>query len=252
MKLPVLDTYSFPVTLPSSNETLTIRPFLVKEEKLLLLAQQSNNYTEQVSAITQVIKNCTNGQVDAKKVPYFDIEYLLVQLRTRSVGETVTPLYVCHNIPEGQDEECGYKTPLKINLQDVVVKNLPESASPTVALTDRYTLTLRYPTVYTVQKMMSSAAQLPTKNKSVTDIVDSMIDVFESLHDTQTGIVYKFDEVPPTEKLEFLNSLTSQQYEQITKFVGEMPSVSLDVEYTCDQCHFTHKIALKGLADFLG
>jgi hypothetical protein len=256
MKLPVLDTFSFPVVLPSTGEQLTIRPFLVREEKLLLLAQESQNYTEQVEAIAQVIRNCTNGKVEPKKIPYFDVEYLLVQLRTRSVGEIVTPLYVCHHTPVGAQDECGHKTPVPIDLRDVQVQNLIENnPAMSIALTDRYVLTLRYPTVYTVQKMITSLNGTTTTNpspKAVAEVVDAMVDVFESLTDTQTETVYKFDNFGKQEKTEFLNSLTTQQYEKVTQFVSNMPSVELEKRYTCERCQFEHTINLKGLADFLG
>lgn len=250
MKLPVLDTYTFPITLPSNNETITLRPFLVKEEKLLLLAQESKNYTEQVEAIAQVIRNCSTNQIEPKKSPYFDIEYALIQLRARSVGDVITPVYICHNIQPNQNDECGHKTPLKINLQDVKVNGLETQTLPhAVELTDRYTLHLRYPTVYTVHKLLAQTVNPDTT--TTTDVLDATIDVFDTLHDKQTGVVYKFDEFEKKEKTNFLNSLTTQQYEKITDFIGEMPSVSLATEYTCERCGFVHKINLRGLADFL-
>lgn len=255
MKLPVLDTYSFPVTLPSTGEHLTIRPFLVREEKLLLLAQESKNYTDQVEAIAQVIRNCTNGKVEPKNIPYFDVEYLLVQIRTRSVGEVVTPLYVCHHMPEGAQTECGHKTPVTIDLRDAQVRNLVENnPAMTLELTDRYKLTLRYPTVYTVQKMIASVngSGANPSPKAITEMVDAMVDVFATLTDQQTGTVYKFDDFGKQEKMEFLNSLTTQQYEKVTQFINNMPSVELEKTYTCEQCQFEHRISLKGLADFLG
>lgn len=254
MKLPLLDTFTFNVTVPSTNESLTMRPFLVKEEKLLLLAQESKNYSEQVDALSQVIKNCSNGKIDAKKTPFFDIEYLLVQLRARSVGEIITPLYVCHNVPEGQEEECGFKTPVKINLQEVAVKNQRGSFEvEAVELTDRYSITLRYPNVYTIQKMIGTTPEAGKefKPKLAADAVDSVVDLFDTLTDKQTGTIYKFDNIGKPEKLDFLNSLTTQQYEKVVAFLNDMPSVELSTEYTCSECNFVHKITLKGLADFL-
>lgn len=252
MKLPLVDTYAFPVTVPSSNTSITIRPFLVKEEKLLLMAQQSKSYDEQVEAIAQVIRNCTNNQVEPKTAPFFDIEYLLIQLRTRSVGETISPYYVCRNTVN--DEECGHRSAVTINLQDIKVTPFV-TATPVKSLqvSPRYILNLRYPTVYTVQKLLllnGTASEI--QQRSTNDVVDSLIDVFDTLEDKDTGTLYKFDDFGREEKVEFLNSLLSTDYEKITQFVTEMPTVYVETSYTCEKCAFEHSIRLQGMSDFLG
>lgn len=254
MKLPVLDTYAFPVTIPSSNTTITIRPFLVKEEKLLLLAQESKDYQEQVEAIGQVIINCTNGAVNPKTAPYFDIEYLLIQLRARSVSEVITPVYICHNIINQEtNEECGHKTSVSINLQTVKVSEFVTTVPvETIQLSPRYRLNLRYPTVYTIQRLLLHAmGNTPEEEAKSEEILNSIIDVFDTLEDKDTGQVYKFDDFKRTEKIDFLNSLLSRDYEKIIQFVNNMPTSYIETTYTCEQCKFEHTITLRGLSDFL-
>jgi len=253
MKLPLVDTYAFPVTVPSSNTSITIRPFLVKEEKLLLMAQQSKSYDEQVEAIAQVIRNCTNNQVEPKTAPFFDIEYLLIQLRTRSVGETISPYYVCRN--KVNEEECGHRTAVTINLQEIKVTDFVTTIPvKSLQVSPRYVLNLRYPTVYTVQRLLLFNASVDDaeRSKLAVDVVDSLIDVFDTLEDKDTGTLYKFDDFNRTQKIEFLNSLLSTDYEKITQFVAEMPTVYVETSYTCEKCAFEHSIRLQGMSDFLG
>jgi len=252
MKLPLVDTYAFPVTVPSSNTAITIRPFLVKEEKLLLMAQQSKSYDEQVEAISQVIRNCTNNQVEPKTAPFFDIEYLLIQLRTRSVGETINPYYVCRNTVDG--EECGHRTAVAVNLQEIKVTDFVTTTPvKSLQVSSRYVLNLRYPTVYTVQRLLLFNASIDAaeRSKLAVDVVDSLIDVFDTLEDKDTGTLYKFDDFGRKEKIEFLNSLLSTDYEKITQFVAEMPTVYVETSYTCEKCAFEHNIRLQGMSDFL-
>jgi len=250
MKLPVLDTYAFPVTLPSTGKTITMRPYLVREEKLLLMAQESDNYQDQVEAIAQIIRNCTNEQVNPRVSPYFDIEYLLLQLRARSVGEIATPVYVCHHKPNGGEVECGHRTPVSINLTDISVLGLnqPDEAFM-LKLSDRYTLRLRYPTVYTIHQLVLTASE-EGKINSI-PFMEAVCDVFDTLNDHETGQSYNFADYTTEEKLQFLESLSTRNYEELVEFLDRLPTVEKTVSFTCEACAFNHTIVLSGVVDFL-
>lgn len=251
MKLPVLDTYAFPVTLPSSGKTITMRPYLVREEKLLLMAQESENYQDQVEAIAQVIRNCTNDAVNPRVAPYFDIEYLLLQLRARSVGEVTTPVYVCHNKPEGAEQECGHQTPVPVKLTEIPVTNLNQSADKFVMkLSDKYTLHLRYPTIYTVHQLLASAATMGKLNS--VSFMEALCDVFDRLEDHSTQQTYEFADYTTDEKMEFAESLSTRQYEELIQFLDSLPTVETTLTFTCQACKFEHVITLSGVVDFLG
>jgi hypothetical protein len=248
--LPTIDTYAFPVTIPSSNTTITMRPFLVREEKILLLAQESKDYQEQVSAVSQIIINCTNGQVDPVTAPYFDIEYLLIQLRARSVNDKITPIYQCNAPDEKTGEECGHRTTLSLNLYDVHVASQAEAdALRYIDLNDRYKLTLRYPNIYT----MANLLDMNSANRSEkTTPINHLVDIFDVLEDTESGSVYDFNLYSDEEKVEFLDNLSPLNYEKIIQFVTAMPTVKHTLSYTCDKCQTPHVITLSGLPDFLG
>ena len=251
MKLPVLDTYAFPVTLPSTGQTITMRPYLVREEKLLLMAQESENYQDQVEAIAQIIRNCTNDQVDPRNAPYFDIEYLLLQLRARSVGEVTTPIYVCHHTPEGSETECGHQTAVSVNLTDTSVTNLEQPKENfIITLSDKYTLHLRYPTVYTIHELLKSA--VTTGKISSVAFMEALCDVFDKLEDHTTTQIYDFTDYSTEEKMQFAESLSPRSYETIIQFLDRMPTVEKNITFTCEACQFNHTIKLSGVVDFLG
>lgn len=249
MKLPTLDTYAFPIVLPSSGRTITLRPFLVREEKLLLMAQESQDTQEKIEAVAQVIRNCTNGAVEPSTAPYFDVEYLLLQLRTRSVGESISFTYECHNILD-TGTECNHRTPIKINLTDIKVQGISTDNPPmSIPLSERYVLNLRYPTVYTIENLL--AATLGDSSTGQGDAINKLVDVFDTLLDKDTDTLYRFDEYNEAEKIEFLNTLMPTDYEKITQFVATMPTLKYNLEYVCEGCQFTHNLVLSGLSDFL-
>ena len=252
MKLPQIDVYSLPVTLPSSNTVISMRPYLVREEKLILMAQESNDYEQQAEAVAQIIRNCTNGTVEPKLSPFFDIEYLLLQLRARSVGEVATPIYVCHN-PTGTNEDgtktlCNNKTPIKVPIADIKVNNT--SGSPTVIqLSDRYRLQLKYPTIYTVNQMFHTTVNEIAVSKP--GAINALTDLFDSLEDLKESLRFDFADYSNPDKIEFLESLTPSDLEKLIHFLEAMPTLKYEFEYTCSACQFKHVVKLSGLSDFL-
>lgn len=250
MKLPVLDTYAFPVTLPSTGKTITMRPYLVREEKLLLMAQESENYQDQIEAIAQIIRNCTNDEVNPRIAPYFDIEYLLLQLRARSVGEMATPIYVCHNKPNNDGIECAHRNNVPINLTEIPVVGLNQSDDRfSLKLSDRYTLQLRYPTVYTIHQLVTNATRSGKINFQ--PFTEAICDVFDKLEDHQTKESYVFADYTTDEKMQFLESLSTRNYEELISFLDSLPTVEKIITFTCEQCKFEHRITLSGVVDFL-
>lgn len=248
MSLPIIDTYAFPVTLPSSGKTVAMRPYLVREEKILLMAQESNNYDDQIEAIAQIVKNCTDGAVDPTTAPYFDIEYLLLQLRARSVGEVATPFYICHN--KINDAECGHQTPIQIKLTDVPVVGLDQPKDKFILkLSDRYTLHLRYPTIYTVHKLVLNV--LNNENFKTEQFLSALCDVFDYLEDHENNENYDFSEYTMDEKLQFLDSFSTRNYTELVQFLDELPTIQSTITFECENCKFNHKIILSGVSDFL-
>lgn len=252
MKLPTIDTYAFPVVLPSTGKQIALRPFLVREEKLLLMAKESGNPDDEVEAVGQVIRNCTaHDALDPRTMPYFDAEYLLLQLRIRSVGEIVEPVYRCNNlIPSsaGDAAPCGNMMKLRVNLTDVKVTGLPTTNEAlTVVVSSKFTLTLRYPSIYTITALLRDI----DSGGLLVNAVNGVVDIFDTLTDTEENVVYKFDDYTTDERMEFLDSLDPLTYQKFVEFIGNMPAVTHSVEHICERCQFHHTITFTGLSDFL-
>ena len=137
MALPKLDTPKYQLTLPSTGETIEYRPFLVKEQKILMMAQESKNENNMLLAVGDLVNSCTFGKIDVKKSPTFDIEYVFLKIRAKSVGETVNLNVICPDDNETQ-------VPVTINLEDIELLTGTEHRTD-IALTDEITMNFRYP-----------------------------------------------------------------------------------------------------------
>lgn len=252
MKLPVIEPYTFPVILPSSGESVIARPFLVREEKLMLMAQESKDPTEQLEAVAQIIRNCTNGRVEPNTAPYFDIEYLLLQLRARSVGEVINLTYKCNATREvdGNSEPCGQKTPININLLEISVPLTDEiQATRTFDINDTYRLSLQYPTIYSIAKFLE--AQQTSTADTFDAPLNQLTDLFDTLHNKLTNETFMFQEYPLDDKIEFFNNLPPSSFEKILSFWQKLPVIKHTESYVCERCGYSHTLNFTGITDFL-
>lgn len=249
MPLPKIDLPIFELKLVSLPKPVKFRPFLVKEEKLLLMALQSNDEDSIFKTIKQVINNCLVEDVDIDKLPIFDIEYLFLNVRARSVGEKVETFFVCRNIVgteknEDGDEvevECKHLMPVNINVLDI---KPPIDDVPTkVYITDKIGVQLRFPTLRTFKSVDSMVSN--PENQSVFDMI---YDCTEYVFD-ENGMYY-VNESPKEEFVSFLESLTQEQFDRITGFFEDLPKIKYDIETKCEKCSFEHKLHLEGLNDF--
>jgi hypothetical protein len=234
MALPVLNAPIYELTIPSTKQKVKFRPFLVKEEKSLLIAQQSENQQTMLDTLKNVISSCTFGKVNTDTLALFDIEYIFVQLRAKSVGEISELIFSCL--------ECNDpKAKMKVEID---LTNLQVSFDPThvksIDLIDDVGVTMRYPGL---------------------DLLDS----FKDIDETETGFqlaiqcidsVYTADNVysaaeQTKEELEaFVNSLTRTQFEKIQKFFQTMPKLEKTVQFKCHVCGYNHSQTLQGLNGF--
>lgn len=250
MKLPIIDSSTFSIVLPSTKETIQVRPFLVKEEKMLLMSQESENSEQQMDSVAQIVRNCTFNAVEPTIAAYFDVEYLLLQIRSKSVGEIVNPTYKCRSKIDDDIQECGHLTNITINLSDIPPTDVNKDPSKfLIKLNNRYTLKLRYPTIYTVNELLAASIKknIPTAEKTINAIVG----LFDQLIDNENDSSYSFDQYSRDEKINFMDQLKPQDFNFIIEFLEYMPTVSYKTEYTCEKCGTLHKIHLQGLIDFL-
>ena len=233
MALPKLDTPVYELEQPSTGETIKYRPFLVREQKTLMLAQESEDDKQIRDALASLISNCTYQKVDPYKIPIFDIEYLFLRIRGKSVGEKVDLKLLCPD----DNETFINKT---INLEEIGV-NMKVGHINEVEITDKVKITLNYPTLNDVVDMGQD--------------MDSSEDVFKMIkrcvHEIHDGDkVYNKVDISDSELEEFIDSLTSQQFERITNFFDTMPKVQHSVEVTNPKTKKKGEIVIEGIQSF--
>ena len=235
MALPQLSVKNFEVRQPSTGDKLTLRPFLVSEEKILLQAQE--NTDSMMTAMKQVMSNCIVGQqLDLDRMPSFDIEYIFLQLRSESVGNQVE-LMLKHK------DECE-ATEVKINLREVKV-HINKDLSNEIMLDDKVGIKMRYPTL----EMMEEFGNLDE-----TQVADSSFLLIEKCIDsiyTADGEVHEADNVSKEELSAFINSMNSTQFQKVQKFFEVMPTVRHVIKVPkCVTCGQPFEQVVQGLQSF--
>jgi hypothetical protein len=234
MALPVIDTPKYSVKIPSTGKTVAYRPYLVKEEKVLMIALESENQEQVLTAVKDIIHACTYEKVDVDQLASFDLEYLFLKLRSKSVGETSTIGLKC--------SECQTSNSVDIPVDSIEV-TMPEGSSNSIMLTDKIGITLRYPTVKDIQKLSAT-------KEGVDQMMKTVVLCIENIYDDEK--VYPAKDSTPKELEAFIDSLNSEQFKKIQRFFESMPSLKYDVKYTCENCGTVNEFELRGLANFFG
>ena len=231
MKLPQIKHPTFAITLPSTKKEVRYRPFLVKEEKILLFAQQSSESKDIINAIKQIITNCivTEG-VDVESFTTYDIEYFFIQLRAKSVNDEVKLSYI--------DNEDQKQYSFDVNLNDIQVI-YPEGHDPRIMITESASITLKEP-VFSVLEAMKAT----TESELAFEAVAKCISRIES-----DGQVYEIADFSEEEVMEFVQSLDVMTFQKIQKFFDTMPRLEYVINYKNSLDH-DRKIVLSSLNDF--
>jgi|LUMS01.1.fsa_nt_gb hypothetical protein len=233
MALPKLETPTYKLTIPSSGNSITYRPFLVKEEKILLLAQESDDENQVITSIKNIIESCTFGKVDVNSLTISDLEYLFLQVRAKSVGETTKILLRC--------EKSGENTEVEINISDVYPKSSTEEViETTYKLSDEVGIKLKPILVKDLYKLNGEEEGLITQ--SIASVIGQIYDK-ETLYDVST--------VSDKELTEFIDSLTHEHLQYIQKYINSLPQCSLDVEFVGSTGH-KNKHTIRGIRNFFG
>ena len=214
-KLPKIDMPLFETKLPSTGETITYRPFSVKEEKILLIAQESKDPDQIVTAIKQIANNCIIGY-DIDKLALFDLEYILLMIRTKSVDNVVKF--------QIEDPDTNEKVNLELDLNDVKIIKDPRHTNK-IKLNEEYYLFLKYPTIDSLKPMMSNDKSENTAEKSF-NILLSCIDKLVSENE-----VFSFSDFTKKEVDEFIESLSSDVTKQIKEFFDTIPKTRHELRY---------------------
>ena len=233
MALPIQAAPSYTLTLPISKKVVKYRPFLVKEQRSLLVARESENTKDIMQAVIDMISAVTSKTVDANKLAVGDLEYLFMQIRAKSVGETAGISVAC------TDNECDGWGRVEVDLNDVTVE-VDEDVDNMIQLNDDLVVEMQYPTVTSVTKVegMNEADAIKPVLRGC------MVRLFDDEN------VYEFAEYRDSEIDDFIDSLTIDQFEKMTEFFQNVPTLKHEVEYTCSKCKKENTRVLEGLNSF--
>ena len=230
MGLPIQTTPTYRCVLPSSGREVKYRPFLVKEQKILSIAKESEDQKQIFNAIKDLIESVTFGEVLADDLAVMDLEYLFLKTRSASVGETTTVTTPC------RDTNCGGSTALKINLDEIEPKG--EAADNKVMINDNVGVTLRPPIVKNIKSLGSDEA----------DVVEILTACIDSIFDEEN--VYMADETSDKDLSEFVESLTFGQLEELSIWFESLPKLTYTTSGTCEVCNKETTRTLEGLQSF--
>jgi hypothetical protein len=241
MALPKLDVPTYELELPMSKKKIKYRPFLVKEQRNLLMAMESNESKTIQNAVKDILYNCTLTEgVDVNKLPIIDVEYYFINLRAKSVGEVVESRYKCNNEVDGK--VCNNTMESSINLTEIKVTENPE-ISPEIQLTDKIIIKLKYPEFHIVEDSL--------KYDSINDVTFNM--VAESIEYIYDGEQFHYaNEAQPGELLAFVEGMNQEQFSKVEAFFNNLPVLKQDIDMTCSKCGFHHHIEVEGLESFFG
>ena len=237
MALPQLknDVPKYEMTVPSTGEVVKYRPFLVKEQKVLLVAFESKDSKRILNSMLDSISSCVpNIKLDS--LATFDVDYMFTQVRSKSVGETSTILHACQN--------CNEENEVKVRLDQIKV-NIPENWKKTteIEISKDITVELKFPTYKDI-----SYLNIDDNASDAELLMDTVAACMKAVKTEDEYILVK-DE-PKEEVEKFINSLTNQQLEKITNFASNAPKLSHTQNYECKKCKTENKIELSGLQDF--
>jgi DNA-directed RNA polymerase subunit M/transcription elongation factor TFIIS len=233
----VLNTTKYEVELPISKKKVEYRPYLVKEEKQLMLAMESQDPGMIMKTVQDIIEACTFDKIKAKNLPTAELELLFLKLRSKSVGETSKIGYKCTN--------CGTTNDISVNLEEVGIDMGDKKINNKVMITDKVGVVLKYPTTEEVTRIMNAGDKTDVKNifALVTSCIEMIFDE-DNTYDTKN--------LPKQEIETFVESLNSKQFEKIKEFFESIPKLRKDVSFDCEKCGTHNPLVLEGLQNFFG
>ncbi len=231
MALPKLENPTYAIDVPSLNRRVDFRPFLVKEEKVLMIAQESQDEKKILQTIKDIISACSYEKLDPNTCTTTDIEYVFLQLRAKSVGETVTVNIKC--------EECDTYASVVINLEDIQVSEI-ENLDNNIQITD---------SIGVILKKLSLADTEKIKEKDSIKAFNQMIMYsIDSIYDADS--VYPAGESTEKELIEFIDSLSHKHLEKIQAYIENTPKLQYTVRFKCAECGHDNEIVLEGIESF--
>lgn len=235
MSLPKLNNVpKYKITVPSTNKEVTFRPFLVKEEKILLIALESQDPVQIATAITDTVISCISEEISRKDLKSYDIEFLFLKIRAKSVGETANLLFKC--------ESCDTENEVSVNLEEIKM-NIVEIDNR-IKISNNIYIEMKHPTFESISRNKKLITDSPTTQ------------VFGLIQESISAVLTEDEridikEVKDEEFQEFIESMTQEQFTKIREYIESIPKLSHDINYSCKNCNTNNDITLEGLQNFL-
>ena len=232
MALPKLDTPTYQLELPSNQQVVKYRPFLVKEQKILMMAQDADNKEDSYNMLSEIVDGCTFNNVDIKTMPIFDFEYLFMKIRCKSVGESAELSVLC-------PDDGVTRVPVTIDLDGLDVQ-VEDGHSNVVGVNDSIKIIMRYPTVNDIK----SVGEAETLNNVMTLLKVCI----NEIHDGDT--IHNMIDVTSKELDEFIDSLPTETFEKMATFFDTMPKLTHVIEVKNPKTEVTSEVVIQGMESF--
>jgi predicted transport protein len=234
MALPKLnDSPKYDIVIPSTNEKVRYRPYLVKEEKVLMMAMESQDTKAILNAVVDTIEACVDSNIDKNKLAIFDVEYMFTQIRAKSVGETSKINMKC--------SECKVNNEISVDVGAIGI--VVPDVNKTIQVTPAIAIEMKWPSFSDMVKLESLDSKSMTTNAF--KLIGKSI---EAIVTEEERILTK--DVSEKELEEFIDSMTKDQFAKVSAFIEAMPKLSHDVNFNCTSCDHENKHTLQGMTDF--
>jgi len=235
MRLPKLnDVPKYKAVVPSTNDEITFRPFLVKEEKILLIGLETQDAMQIAGAVMDTVKSCVYEELNMKSLTSYDIEYLFLKIRAKSVGETSKLIFKC--------KECTTENDVRINVDDINIK--VDNSNNRINITDKIVVEMKHPTFSQMAASESLNEESPT------------VQVFGLIKESINAVMtdderIDIKDIEKEEFQEFIESMTQEQFTKIREYIENIPKLSHDIKFDCIKCNTHNEIKVEGLQSFL-
>ena len=236
MALPKLTTPTYELEIPSTDEKIKYRPFLVKEEKILMMAMESKENADITQAVKDIVSECTFNKVKIDDMPMFDVEYIFLQIRSKSVGEVSKLKLLCPD-----DEETYTQT--EINLDEIDVQ-MTEGHTNETQLTDTIKLVMKYPQLADMRGVQMKG------DSQISQVFSILKHCIWEVHDGET--IYNRVDISDKDIEDFVDSFDTGQFEKVMEFFNTMPKLRHSVEITNPKTKVKSMVTIEGLESFLG
>ena len=235
MALPQVNTPTYELAVPSTDKKLKYRPFLVKEEKILMIAMEAKEKSGIIDAVKQIVESCTFNKFDVSKAPMFDVEYIFLNIRAKSVGETSTVNLLCLD-----DNKTYVKADIDLTKVEV---EMDKKHTNKIELTDEMGMIMSYPT-------LDSFDSLDISNINASNMIDIIVACVGQIYDKKGEEVFEAKDSTKKELIDFIEQLNSKQFQDVQKFFDTMPKLTHKVEIENPKTKVKSEVVLNGLNDF--